>query len=131
MRTCAEGPASVLQCSAKVFLVVDLSVCTFQLKASPQISHPSGHTGAPGAILLLSVGQVGFSLHVGHTMVTQIPGHRLEQGSNQITDSCVPEGIVDITPVPSLGDEHLLLSPPYPRPMTSGYWNFPAVLFPL
>lgn len=28
-------------------------------------------------------------------------------------------------------DEHLLLSLPYPEPMTSGYWNLPAVLFPL
>lgn len=61
-------------CSAKVFSIVGLSPGTSQLKASPQTSHPSGPIGDIGAVLLLSVGQVGCFLHVRHTMVTQRPG---------------------------------------------------------
>lgn len=65
-----------------------------------------------------------------HTLVTQSPRDSTQTLAGQ-GDCCIPEGIVDITLVPALGDEHLLLSLPYPEPMTSGYWNLPAVLFPL
>lgn len=85
-------------------------------------------------------GKVGCSLHMGHVMALCVLGslrrgqkplqHGCEQGRQAgQRDRCITQGIIDITPASSLRDEHLFSSFPYPEPMTSGCWHFPAVLF--